>query len=118
GPGTRAERLPIEPAGELYGPVLFQGTRFQRVQGYRELSATHCVAEISAGAGPSWFARFLPGDLLTGDPGARDAFMHAIQCCVPDATLLPAGVERLYLGTPGAAAKDARLTLDARERSR
>ena len=35
--------------------------------------------------------RYLPAELLLGDPGARDAFMHAIQCCVPDATLLPAG---------------------------
>ena len=27
--------------------------------------------------------------------------MHAIQCCVPDATLLPAGIERLRLADPG-----------------
>ena len=111
-------RLPIEPAEELYGPVLFQGARFQRVLGYRELAATHCVAEISTRAAESWFAVFLPGNRLTGDPGARDAFMHAIQCCVPDATLLPAGVERLYLGAPDSFARDTPLTLHARERSR
>jgi enediyne polyketide synthase len=118
GANAHGARLPIEPADELYGPVLFQGTRFQRVLGYRELAATHCVAEISARASESWFTGFLPGDRLTGDPGARDAFMHAIQCCVPDATLLPAGVERLYLGRPRSFTRDTRLTLHARERSR
>ena len=31
--------------------------------------------------------------------GTRDAVMHSLQCCVPDATLLPQGVEKLYLST-------------------
>jgi enediyne polyketide synthase len=38
--------------------------------------------------------------MVLGDPGARDAFMHGIQCCVPNATLLPAGVERIYPAHP------------------
>jgi enediyne polyketide synthase len=41
--------------------------------------------------------------------------MHALQCCVPDATLLPQGVERLYLSAPADQETDF-VILDARER--
>jgi enediyne polyketide synthase len=44
-----------------------------------------------------WFAGYLPGDLLLGDPGTRDALMHGNQVCVPDATLLPSGIERVHI---------------------
>lgn len=46
------------------------------------------------------FAAFLPQQQLLADPGTRDVVMHALQCCVPDATLLPQGVEKLYLAQP------------------
>jgi len=58
------------------------------------------VAEIATAADVSWFAPFLPQYMLLADPGTRDAMMHALQACVPDATLLPQGVARLYLSTP------------------
>jgi enediyne polyketide synthase len=32
---------------------------------------------------------------VLGDPGARDAAIHAVQACVPQITLLPIGVERI-----------------------
>jgi enediyne polyketide synthase len=108
--------LALDPATDLYGGIFFQGKRFQRVVGYRHLAATSCVADISVLPGDGWFAAYLPAKLQLGDPGARDAFMHAIQCCVPDATLLPAGVERLRAASPQAAA--GQLTLHAAERAR
>jgi enediyne polyketide synthase len=108
--------VPVEPIHELYGTVLFQGKRFQRVVGYRRASARHAVAEIATTANVSWFAPFLPQEQLLADPGTRDAMMHAIQCCVPDATLLPQGIEKLYLAEPGAQ-HDEYVLLDARERS-
>ncbi|HTI23723.1 MAG TPA: type I polyketide synthase [Kutzneria sp.] len=107
--------LPLR-ADELYGPVLFQGSRFQRLTGYRALAATSCVAEISATASQPWFAGYLPDELVLADPGTRDALMHSIQCCVPDATLLPAGIEALYLADPATA--PGVVTLHARERWR
>lgn len=110
--------LPIHPDPELYGPVLFQGTRFQRLIGYRALAATGCVAEISNVSSHPWFAGYLPHDLVLGDPGTRDTMMHALQCCVPDATLLPAGLERLYLADADTVRELGQLTLHARERSR
>jgi enediyne polyketide synthase len=76
------------------------------------------VAEISATSGHDWFSSYLPRDLVLGDPGARDAFMHAIQCCVPNATLLPAAVERLYLADPARIGACERVVLHARERHR
>jgi enediyne polyketide synthase len=109
-------RVPLDPGRELYGGILFQGKRFQRVLAYRQLAATSCVAEISAQPGGPWFSVFFPSDLVLGDPGARDAFMHAIQCCVPNATLLPAGIARLYPAEPGD--QPARVVLHATERLR
>jgi enediyne polyketide synthase len=111
-PGT--ERVPLDPAADLYGSVFFQGKRFQRVLGYHRLAATSCTAQIAVGPGELWFGTYLPADLVLGDPGARDAFMHAIQCCVPNATLLPAGVDRIYPAWAGDLA--GQLVLRAAER--
>jgi enediyne polyketide synthase len=93
-------RIPLDAATDLYGGIFFQGKRFQRVLGYRRLAATSCAVEISAGSGDEWFGSYFSRTLVLGDPGARDAFMHGIQCCVPNATLLPAGVERIYPAHP------------------
>jgi len=55
---------------------------------------------------------------VLADPGTRDAMMHSIQCCVPDATLLPAGIEKLYLADPERVRSQDAVTLHGRERSR
>ncbi len=115
--GVPAEPVvPLDPARDLYGSVLFQGKRFAHVQAYRSMAATSCVVEISAEPVDGWFSAFFPPGLVLGNPGPRDAFMHAIQCCVPDATLLPQGVERIRPGTPREGV--TRVVLTARERSR
>ncbi|SFT35920.1 enediyne polyketide synthase [Actinopolyspora lacussalsi subsp. righensis] len=114
--GTELPAVPIDPAAELYGNVLFQGKRFQRLAAYRRINARHAVAEISTKAQESWFASFLPQEKVLADPGIRDAMMHAIQCCVPDATLLPQSIARLYLAESSDQDTD-HLLLDARERS-
>jgi enediyne polyketide synthase len=95
---------------------MFQGKRFQRLLGYRRASARHAVAELSTTTPAPWFAAYLPQDQLLADPGTRDAVMHTLQCCVPDATLLPQSVERLYLAAPDDQHVELVL-LDARERS-
>ncbi|MEV4555577.1 type I polyketide synthase [Kitasatospora sp. NPDC049285] len=108
--------VPVDPVTELYGSVLFQGKRFQRVMGYRRASARHALAEIGTAAPAPWFGAFLPQEQRLADPGTRDAMMHGIQCCVPDATLLPQRIERLWLAER--AAQDTEyVLLDARERS-
>src|SRR5262249_21563749 len=84
----------LAPA-DLYGGILFHQARFQRLQGYPSLRATECLAEISPDGASVWFGRYLPDRLVLGDPGARDAAIHGIQACIPHATLLPIGVERV-----------------------
>jgi enediyne polyketide synthase len=87
--------VPLNPNQDLYGGLLFQGPRFQRLTGYRRLNAAASWADIASGAHHPWFAQYLPDTLLLGDPATRDAALHSIQACVPDAVLLPVAVERL-----------------------
>ncbi|MBV9445838.1 MAG: SDR family NAD(P)-dependent oxidoreductase [Streptosporangiaceae bacterium] len=105
--------IPSDPVADLYGTLLFQGPRFQHLAGYRQLGATGCLAEISGGRDVPWFAPTVASRLVLAHPGPRDAFMHAIQACVPDATLLPARVGRLV---PARGPWPERMVLSARER--
>jgi len=93
--------VPLDPARELYGGLLFHGGRFRRLEGYRQLRSTKCVAEVSEDGRLPWFGRYLPDALALGDPGARDAAIHAVQACIPHARVLPIGVERITVH-PGA----------------
>jgi enediyne polyketide synthase len=119
---TRAESaappppVPIAPARDLYGSLLFQRGRFQRVGGYRRLTATSCVADLTPDGHERWFGGYLPNTLVLGDPGARDAAVHAVQACVPDLTLLPSSVDHVVLTGPLSAGDEARVC--ASERSR
>jgi len=88
-------RVPLDPQQDLYGPLLFQGGRFQRVAGYRHLTASYSCAEIASAPEQGWFSQYLPGARILGDPAARDAALHSIQACVPHAVLLPVGVDRM-----------------------
>ncbi len=106
--------ISIDPRAELYGHLLFQGGRFRRLSGYRRLRSTSCVAEIAGAEPAEWFHRYLPPALVLGDPAARDAAIHAIQACIPQATILPIGVDRF---TPGVGARTGPHLVRARERS-
>ena len=104
----------IDPLLDLYGQILFQGGRFQKLKGYRRLRATGCVAEIAVGDQAGWFGRYLPAELILGDPASRDAAIHAVQACIPHATILPVGVERLI---PGPSTSPRPCFVIAKERS-
>ncbi|MFF5890209.1 SDR family NAD(P)-dependent oxidoreductase [Streptomyces globisporus] len=109
--------VPLDPVADLYGDVLFQGDRFRRLRRFHRVSARHVDAELSVDEVADWFAAYLPGGLLLADPGMRDALMHGNQVCVPDATLLPAGIDRLYPLAAGAdAPKELRYVAVERER--
>jgi enediyne polyketide synthase len=97
----RSSPLPIDPARDLYGGILFQSGRFRRLRAYHRLRATECIAEIATDTANGWFARYLPATLALGDPGARDAFIHCVQACIPHATVLPIGVERIVIAASG-----------------
>lgn len=97
-PAAGLPPVPLDPLLDMYGDVLFQGERFQRLRRYRRAAALDVDADVAAVEAADWFAGFLPAELLLGDPGMRDALMHGNQVCVPDATLLPSGVERVHPG--------------------
>ena len=106
--------IALDPGTELYGHLLFQGGRFRRVNGYRRLESMGCDAEIARDDAADWFHRYLPTTLTLGDPGSRDAAIHAVQACIPQATVLPIGVDRLIPGTGSGAGLHL---LRARQRS-
>ena len=89
----------MEVCDRLYEGFLFQSGRFRRLAGYRRLASTSCDAEIERAGPGRWFHRYLPGRLVLGDPAARDAAIHAVQACIPQAVVLPVGLERLVPGT-------------------
>jgi enediyne polyketide synthase len=97
GPAREEPLLPLDPS-ELYARLLFHTGRFRRIAGYGRLSATSCVARIAPAAGVRWFPRRASDDLLLGDPGVRDAALHALQACIPHRRVLPVAVERIELG--------------------
>ncbi len=109
------QRVALDPACELYGSILFQRGRFQRLQRYHLLKATECMAEIASDDMASWFSQYLPGTLVLGDPGLRDAAIHAVQACIPQTTLIPIGVERITLSATHSLEP---LYVRARERAR
>ncbi|WP_030593547.1 type I polyketide synthase [Streptomyces anulatus] len=109
--------VPLDPAADLYDDVLFQGDRFRRLRRFHRVSARHVDADLSVDEVSGWFAAYLPGALLLADPGMRDALMHGNQVCVPDATLLPSGIDRLYPLAAGAdVPKELRYCAVERER--
>ncbi|MEB3244158.1 MAG: SDR family NAD(P)-dependent oxidoreductase [Cyanobacteriota bacterium] len=81
----------------LYGELLFHQGRFQRITDYHHLRAKSCVADIATDSSTPWFSDYLPQTMLLGDAGARDAAIHALQACVPHATILPVAVQRLSI---------------------
>jgi enediyne polyketide synthase len=98
-PPPVGEPLPLVPARDLYGGLLFQAGRFRRVRAYAELEARRCVAELQPGI-DRWFGPYLPADLVLGDPGTRDAAIHAVQACIPHGVVVPVAVDRIVPG-PG-----------------
>lgn len=93
------EPLPLDPKADLYGSLLFHTGRFQRLENYRHLQGTGCIAEIAPDSAEPWFGAYLPDSFLLGSPAVRDTFIHAIQGCLPHAFLLPGGVERVTFGS-------------------
>ena len=114
-PPIEVTDVPIDPEHDLYGGILFHSGRFRRLRGYRRLRSTECIAEISPDSLAAWFAHYLPGQLILGDPAARDAYVHGVQACVPHATLLPVAVDRLV---PDGSQISGPRFVHARERSR
>jgi enediyne polyketide synthase len=90
-------QLALDPS-DLYGRLLFHAGRFRRIIGYDVLSATSCVARIAPAGGDRWFPARPADDLILGDPGVRDAALHALQACIPHHRVLPIAAGHIELG--------------------
>ncbi len=109
--------VPLHLPDDLYNQLLFHRGRFQRILRYTSLHARECRADITPYIGEYWFSRYLPQKLVLGDPAGRDALIHAIQACIPQATLLPVGIESLHF-VPRNMPSDSLVHVYARERAR
>ena len=109
--------VPLDAATDLYGDLMFQGGRFQRLRTYHRAAARDVDVDVAAVDSVNWFANYLPDTLVLGDPGVRDALMHGNQVCVPNATLLPEGIARVY-SAGSRLSGDADLRFCATERAR
>ncbi|GIF08490.1 type I polyketide synthase [Actinoplanes siamensis] len=107
--------VPLDPDTDLYGALLFQGGRFHRLRRYHRAAARDIDVTVAVTGQTRWFAPHLPDGLVLGDPGMRDTLMHGNQVCVPDATLLPVGVDRIV---PAGQRPDGEVRVCATERSR
>jgi len=87
---TRA--LPIEPKEHLYGSVLFQGPRFQRIDEVYALDSERCTFAATQGlSDETW---------LLGDPYFRDALLQSLQLCVVPDQCLPVRIDRWEIVHP------------------
>ena len=94
---TASARMPINPKTELYGSLFFHSGRFVRVSHYNFFNAWQCSAVIEPAPTSNWFSRYLPQNLALGDPGSRDAALHAIQVGIPQSTIVPVSIEKLVI---------------------
>ena len=82
----------------LYQGLCFHGPRFHRLGQVKALSATHCSVHTQAGVRADWYGPLLPQGFSAGDPGLRDAVLHALQLCVPHQVVLPVGAAQVQAG--------------------
>jgi enediyne polyketide synthase len=82
------EPLSLDPKRHLYGDILFQGARFQRIDAVYELDAKHCLFTAEQQPSEEW---------ILGDPYLRDALLQSVQLCVVPDRCLPIRIGRLCI---------------------
>jgi acyl-CoA thioesterase FadM len=82
------EPLSLDPKRHLYGDILFQGARFQRIDAVYELDAKHCLFTAEQQPSEEW---------ILGDPYFRDALLQSVQLCVVPDRCLPIRIGRLCI---------------------
>lgn len=101
GPGIEHKTTVLSPESELYGWLLFQGKRFQRMQDIIALDSRRCVfnAQPSSGANEGGQARDL-NHMLLGDAFVRDALLQSVQPSVPQDISLPIEISTWTIAKP------------------
>lgn len=106
-PTQLGKALSIEPKTDLYGDLLFQGPRFQRMgtiysldekgsvfRSHANLSVTELLQESFAPAAGEY--------LLLGDPYLRDVLLQSVQLTIPQDICLPVEIGQIEFFAPAA----------------
>lgn len=96
---------PLFDAAPLYGPLFFHGRRFRRLASFRRATSREVVADLAPPPDAGWFGALDLQTLVLGDPGARDAALHALMAAVPYREVVPIAVEQIVLRAGGPAAR-------------
>jgi enediyne polyketide synthase len=90
--------LDVEPKRDLYGGMLFQGQRFQRIERLHRLTSGGGLLSLGSKAAEAQ-ARDAFGDtryqLLLDDPFVRDVVLQSEQLVVPDCLALPVSIGKI-----------------------
>jgi len=98
--------LSIVPERDLYGSLLFQGKRFQRIDRIHKLNSTVCI----------FSARQAQHEWLLGDPYFHDALLQSVQLCVTPDVCLPIRIQRWALAGPPTQRGNSESSLKTSER--
>ncbi|MEV0700920.1 SDR family NAD(P)-dependent oxidoreductase [Saccharopolyspora sp. NPDC050389] len=82
-------RLDIDPVKHLYGGLLFQGPRYQRLRKLHSLDSQHCRFEAEL--------RKVDGEYVLGDPFLLDVLLQSGQLVVPQDICLPFSIGAIDL---------------------
>lgn len=93
-----ASPLPGRTETAMYDHLLFQTGRFRRIAAYHAINARHCQCLLADAPSGPWFSGGMAPGGLIGDPGVRDAALHAVQACIPHKIMIPVMVERIETG--------------------
>jgi enediyne polyketide synthase len=84
-------------ADTVYGSLLFNRGRFQRLEAFETITSRRVVARLRPDKATKWFSAYEPSALMLWDPGATDAALHALQVAIPHWRVLPVGAERIEI---------------------
>ena len=88
----------VDLSTEVYGPLLFQGPRFQKIQDIHHMTSDDITGgEITLSA--QMDNQSVAGPLL-GDPYLRDVLLQSGQLVIPRDQCLPIGIDRLEIHAP------------------
>jgi enediyne polyketide synthase len=88
--------LDIQPKTDLYGWLLFQGSRFQRLQKLYTLTSKKCIFSSQIRSSESHKDEVW----LLGDPFFRDSLLQSVQPMIPKDICLPVHIDSIEIHSP------------------
>ncbi len=93
--------LELNPQTDLYGDLLFQGSRFQRMGKIFTLTSTNCVFQAEMRSPDELiadsFTTYEDSYLILGDPYLRDVLLQSVQLTIPRDISLPVKIGKIEL---------------------